>query len=205
MADTHDINVREILPWRKIESQRIADCKVFSVERNRSLMPRGDENRAYDFYVLHPSNWVNVIPITADGEAVFIEQFRHGIEKITLEIPGGAIDPEDASSQEAAARELYEETGFVADSYVFLGRNHPNPAMQSNYCDSFLALNARQVAVPSFQGTEDIAFKLVKLDRVPELIGSGRITHSLVLVAFYQLQLYQNGYALELPAGTSSL
>lgn len=192
MSEVKKSSEREILPWQKIETHRIAECKVFSVHRNRSLMPTASEEKAYDFYVLHPSNWVNVIPITARGEVVFIEQYRHGIEQITLEIPGGAIDAADSSSAEAAARELFEETGFVSDNFVFLGRNHPNPAMQSNYCDTFLALDARRICVPRFEGTEDIALKLIGLDEVPHVIKSGAITHALVLVAFYQFQLYQS-------------
>ncbi|MCC7529380.1 MAG: NUDIX hydrolase [Candidatus Melainabacteria bacterium] len=182
---------REILPWRKIESHKIADCKVFSLERNRALMPTGEANRAFDFYVLHPSHWCNVIPITDDGRVVFIEQYRHGIEKVTLEIPGGAVDPEDASSQYAAGRELFEETGFVANELTFIGRNHPNPALQSNFCDTFLARGAKQICEPTFQGAEDIKIKLVELDEVPHLIASGAITHALVLVAFYFLQLHE--------------
>lgn len=182
---------REILPWTKIESQRIADCKVFSVDRNRALMPTGDASRAYDFYILNPSQWCNVIPITDDGRVVFIEQYRHGIEKVTLEIPGGAVDPEDPTSQFAAGRELFEETGYAADELVFIGRNHPNPAIQSNYCDSYLARGARQLCEPTFHGSEDITIRLVELEEVPSLIASGAITHALVLVAFYFLQLHE--------------
>ncbi len=48
-----------------------------------------------------------MIPITDDGRVVFIEQYRYGIEKVTLEIPGGAVDPEDPSSHYAAGRELF--------------------------------------------------------------------------------------------------
>ncbi|HEY9785430.1 MAG TPA: NUDIX hydrolase [Candidatus Obscuribacterales bacterium] len=162
---------------------------MFSLDRNRALVDAGEESRAYDFYVLHPSNWVNVIPLTSEGEVIFIEQYRHGIEKVTLEIPGGAIDPDDESSLHAAKRELFEETGYVSEELTFLGRNHPNPAMQSNYCDTYLATNSRQVCVPTFAGSEDIRLRIVPLSQVPQLVKAGEITHALVLVAFYMFQL----------------
>lgn len=181
---------RKILPWKKLESKQIADCRVFSVSRQTSRASHKSE-RSHDFYVLHGSNWVNVIPLTAEHQVVLIEQFRHGIEEVTLEIPGGGIDENDENAEAAAARELLEETGFVAERFIRLGNNHPNPAIQSNICETFLALNVRQIQQPIFEGTEDIALRLVPLDSVPELVKSGQITHALVMVAFYLLNLYE--------------
>lgn len=175
--------------WETISSEQIADCRVFSVNRNLSA-PKGSEEH-HDFYVLHPNNWVNVIPITENNEVVLVEQFRHGISELTLEIPGGMVDPEDPSPQDAASRELLEETGYQASELIHIGRNHPNPAMQSNCCDTFLAKNVKRVIEPSFDRTEYIEIRLTPLDQIPLLIQTGRITHALVLVAFYYLDLHE--------------
>jgi ADP-ribose pyrophosphatase len=177
--------------WKTISSEKIADCKVFSVNRNICVSTAGRE-QPHNFYVLHPNNWVNVIPVTEDGQVVLVEQFRHGTGRVTLEIPGGMIDPEDESSAHAAARELLEETGYRAHELIHIGRNHPNPAIQSNYCDTFLATAARQIEKPRFEGTEYIELRLVGLHEVPELIRSGSITSALVIVAFHYLQLAQH-------------
>lgn len=181
--------VHQIPPWKVISSETIAECKVFSVNRNRSCVEIDETQKAHNFYVLHPSDWVNVIPVTDDGCVVLIEQFRHGIGQFTLEIPGGMVDPEDTSVQDAAARELLEETGFIAESWSLLGINHPNPAMQSNICHTYLATGARQIETPQFEGTENIAIKLVPLEQIHELISNGTITHALVIVAFHLLNL----------------
>ena len=78
------------LSWRRRSSEIVADCRVFRVRRDLSVSPhRGSE---HDFYVLESSDWINVIPLTADGEVVMIEQYRHGSEEVTLEIPGGMVD-----------------------------------------------------------------------------------------------------------------
>ncbi|HMZ81595.1 MAG TPA: NUDIX hydrolase [Acidobacteriota bacterium] len=183
----------EILPWRKLSTEQIADCKVFTVNRDRVCAPGEPDEKAHSFFVIHPANWVNVIPITPDGKVLLIEQFRHGIEQVALEIPGGMIDPEDPSPEAAAARELLEETGYRADEITILGKHFPNPAIQNNVCYSILARNVRQVQTPSMDGTEDIAMKLVPLEEIPELIASGAITHALVIVAFYYLELWKKG------------
>ncbi|MBY0546891.1 MAG: NUDIX hydrolase [Candidatus Obscuribacterales bacterium] len=176
--------------WKTISTEQIADCKVFSVNRNFCVSTEGRE-QAHNFYVLHPHNWVNVIPVTEDGQVVLVEQFRHGTGEFTLEIPGGMIDPEDLSPAHAAERELFEETGFVADTLVHIGRNHPNPAIQSNFCDTFFAPEAKQIAQPKFEGTEYIELKLVPLQEIPALIQARSITSALVIVAFHYLDLHK--------------
>lgn len=180
--------------WQTISSEQIADCRVFSVNRNLAT-PKGSEGRAHDFYVLHPSHWVNVIPITDNNEVVLIEQFRHGTGELTLEIPGGMVDLQDLSPRHAGARELLEETGYVGSDLIHIGRNHPNPAIQSNYCDTFLARGVKRIVEPQFDRNEYIEIRLTPIEEIPLLIQSGRITHALVIVAFYYLHLHEQSSA----------
>ena len=96
--------------------------------------------RQHAFYRLQGPDWVNVVALTREGELLVVEQFRHGIDAPTLEIPGGGCD--GAESPEAAARrELREETGFISGHWVALGSCTPNPATQNNRCHTFLALD----------------------------------------------------------------
>ncbi|MBX9671008.1 MAG: NUDIX hydrolase [Candidatus Obscuribacterales bacterium] len=181
-----------IRPWKKIQSEQIADCRVFTVHKKLSQRTSANSERTHDFYVFDSGDWVNIIPVTANGEVILIEQFRHGTEGFTLEIPGGSVDREDPSPQYAAERELLEETGYMAHRWVPLGQSHPNPAIQGNLCHTFLALDVRQIEVPEFSGTEEIAIRLVPLSEIPDLIRQGTITHALVMVAFYWLQLSED-------------
>lgn len=190
-SDVPESSVTEMHPWKNIKSEKIADCRVFTVHKKLSSKPFGTAERTRDFYVFDSGDWVNIIPVTSDGKVILIEQFRHGTEGFTLEIPGGGVDPEDPSAVYAAERELLEETGYAAESLTFLGESHPNPAIQNNRCYTFLANNVKWVQKPEFKGTEEIAIRLVPLNEVPELIRNGVITHALVLVAFYWLQLAQ--------------
>ena len=66
---------------------------------------------------------------------------------------------------------------------------HPNPAIQSNRCHSFVAFDVEQRHLPSFDSTEETEVVLVPLARIPHLIQSGEITHALVVVAFHWLGL----------------
>ncbi|MBK7747087.1 MAG: NUDIX hydrolase [Candidatus Obscuribacter sp.] len=179
------VEILSVRPWTTIKRELVADCKVFSVHCQTSERVAGE---AHDFYVFHPRNWVNVIPITADLQVVLIEQYRHGIEGLTLEIPGGMVDAEDASTLVAARRELLEETGYGGGETVFIGRNHPNPAIQSNICDTYLSLNVEYLQTPCFDTNEEVAIRMVPLKDIPALIFDGTISHALVIAAFHYLQ-----------------
>ncbi len=180
------------LLWENKESALVANCRVFSVYRNFAQSPNKGDVR--DFYVLKLFNWANIIPITEDGQVVLVKQYRHGTSQVTLEIPGGIVDLEDSDTKETARRELFEETGYESQELIFIGRHNPNPALQDNFCDTYLALNAKQTASPSFdkEGYEQIELALVPLSSIPQLITNGDIAHGVVITAFYFLGLYEN-------------
>ena len=176
--------------WRRERSEIIADCRVFKVRRDVSLSPRGDSR--HDFFVVEAGDWINVVPLTEGDEVVMIEQYRHGSEDVTLEIPGGMVDAGETPA-EAAARELMEETGYATTELINLGRVRPNPAIHNNWLHTFLARRAGFVRAPAFGQTEHCAVRRVPLADVPALIAEGVISHALVVVAFHRLALWQQG------------
>lgn len=131
---------------------------------------------------------MNVVALTADEQVVLIKQYRHGIDAVTLEIPGGIIEVGE-TPLDAGVRELREETGFAGDDAALLGQVHPNPAYQTNICYTALVRNARLAGEQHQDGGEDIVVRLVPLSDVPKLISEGHITHALVVAAFHFLEL----------------
>jgi ADP-ribose pyrophosphatase len=178
------------LAWERAASERVADCRVFTVRRDLSLSPR--DGTRHDFYVIEAPDWINVIPVTDAGEVVMIEQYRHGTGEVTLEIPGGMVD-EGETPRETAEREMLEETGYAACEVVPLGSLRPNPAIQNNWIHIFLARGAEFRSAPVFHGTEQTVVRLVPLADVPGLIAGGAITHSLVVAGFHLLALRERG------------
>ncbi|HEY0321860.1 MAG TPA: NUDIX hydrolase [Pyrinomonadaceae bacterium] len=178
----------EDFAWRRVESERVTDCRIFQVRRDLALNPRGGGE--HNFYCIEAVDWINIIPLTARNEVVMIEQYRHGADEVTLEIPGGMVD-EDETAETAAARELVEETGYRAREVLMLGRTRPNPAIQNNWLYSFLARDCRFEQEPAFDSSEWTVMRLVPLANIPALIAEGAITHALVIAAFHWLSLYR--------------
>jgi ADP-ribose pyrophosphatase len=170
-----------VKPWKRTGSKRIHGCSVFDLDSVTFLPPAGRPERS--FYVIEAPDWINVIPLTDDGQVLLVRQYRFGIEDFTLEIPGGMCDPGE-TPRVAAERELQEETGHAAESIAGIGWVHPNPAIQNNRCHTFVARGVRPAGRPDPDPDEE--FELVKepLERIPELIAEGKITHALVLAAF---------------------
>jgi ADP-ribose pyrophosphatase len=178
-----------IQPWKKLGSSPSGDYRIFKVRTDRLVSPR--TGAEHDFFVIDCPNWVNVIALTPGRELVTIQQYRHGSQAVELEIPGGMIDPRDASPVEAGVRELREETGYAGRNPRIIGQVLPNPAIMSNICYTVLVEDCVVRHPLQWDQGEDLVTVLTPLAQIPELVSQGRITHSLVVAALFHFQLLQ--------------
>jgi ADP-ribose pyrophosphatase len=180
-----------IKPWQRISSWPSGDFRIFQIRTDRLVSPR--TGKEHDFFVIDSANWVNVVALTPDDHIVMIEQYRHGSGKVELEIPGGMIDPGDASPQAAGIRELREETGYEGTRERLICQIAPNPAIMSNACYTVLVEGCSCRHPVEFDHSEDLVTRLVPVSEIPKLVASGKIQHSLVVVALYHYDLWKRG------------
>jgi 8-oxo-dGTP pyrophosphatase MutT (NUDIX family) len=178
-------------PWKKLGSRLLGDFRIFTIRSDRKVSPRTQSE--HDFFVIDSPPWVNVIAVTPDDHLVMVEQYRHGSNTVELEIPGGMMDPEDASPVAAGARELREETGYSGGEGRVLGEVYPNPAIQSNVCYTVLFEQCALKHELQWDPSEELVTRLVPVADIPSLVTGGRIKHSLVLVALYHFDLLRQG------------
>ncbi|MCX7908072.1 MAG: NUDIX hydrolase [Ignavibacteria bacterium] len=174
--------------WKTIEIGEAIDLKIFSAKWVRRENPKTGNKS--NFVILDSKDWVNIIPLTKDNKIVLVQQYRHGIDEITLEIPGGLIDQGETPLQ-AAKRECIEETGFYSeDNPIFLGKVRPNPAFLTNTCYTYLWKNVEKKFEPKFDQNEEVEIIIKDIKELYYMIRDGKIHHSIVLNAFLFFFLY---------------
>lgn len=177
-----------IHPWKKNRQKIDYDCGFFQVNLHHSSSPV--TGKEHPFYVLTTRNWTNVVALTREKKLIMVTQFRHGSQDLSLEVPGGALDPHE-KPLDAAKRELREETGHEASEWHLLGQVRPNPAILDNHCYLYLALDAKKVGDLRLDEAEELEVSFHDLSEIPDKIHSGEIQHSLVLAAFHLLDIFK--------------
>lgn len=171
--------------WEKKGDRSLAATRILDLREACYRHPvRGTER---DFIVINMPSWVVTVALTTDGQLVFVNQFRFGIDGFSLELPGGVIDlGEDPVA--AGVRELSEETGFAGRDARLLGSVHPNPAIQSNRCHFVLVESAIRVTSTDWDPDEEIGISTVPVVDALAWARAGRITHALTLNALFLLE-----------------
>jgi len=171
-----------IKPWKILESSYFRPrLRLDKVE-----LPNG---KFLDATIFEFRTWANVIALTKNNEVVLIKQYRHGVQEVLWEIPGGVVeDGEDPL--EGVKRELLEETGYTASEFIQVGALYPNPAIQTNTMYCFLALNAEKVTRQNLDDGEDIEVHLVPLKELVAMTKRGDFPHALQVAALFQALAY---------------
>jgi 8-oxo-dGTP pyrophosphatase MutT (NUDIX family) len=176
---------RQPARWPTVTQELRGRFRLFDLfETTRRSPTTGQEHR---FMRLEAPDWVNVVAITRDGHLVLVEQYRHGVDAATVEIPGGMVDPGEEPAA-AAVRELEEETGFTGGTVHLLGWVEPNPAFLTNRCWTYLVRDCVPDGTPRPDPSEEISLRLEPLSMFTGLIDDGTIRHSLVIAAHDHLQ-----------------
>lgn len=171
-----------IKPWKVLETSyfrprfRIDRCEL----ANGNLL---------DATIFEFRSWANVVALTRNNEVVLVRQYRHGVEDVLSEFPGGVVE-DDEDPADGAARELLEETGYRAAGLISIGKIYPNPALQTNTLHCFLALEAEKVNEQNLDAGEDIEVQLVALDEVVEMAKRGEFPHALQTAVLFQALAY---------------
>jgi ADP-ribose pyrophosphatase len=146
------------------------DSPYLRITRTIKCMPSGEQAT---FYVRHEADVAVCVPVTADGEIVLVQEYRHGPAKWLYEIPGGNVDRGETAC-EAVAREVLEETGFSGEV------KHLCSTWISAYSTAqkhiYIMWQARQTAAPTVAQGELFQVVRVSLEEFRVLVGSGQLT-----------------------------
>ena len=126
---------------------------------------------------------VIIVPITEDKETILVVQprvFRE--DTVGIEVPAGYIDANE-TPEEAALRELKEETGYVPEELIPLASYYQDQGISSSYNHTFLALNCKKVSEQHLDESEFISFINVRFSEALELVEDGTINDANSIIA----------------------
>jgi 8-oxo-dGTP pyrophosphatase MutT (NUDIX family) len=173
------------MEWKVLESEYLHNEPWLTIRKEKCELPNGTIMPAY--YIIEYPMWASVLALTKENKAVFVKQYRHGLGVVSIELPGGVVDAGETPEQ-GVRREIQEETGYVFESYEYLGKISPNPATSNNYMHMFLARGGEKVGEQRLDETEDVEAVLYTLDEVKELLRQNKIVQSLhCTTIFYAL------------------
>lgn len=163
----------EDLLWRDLDTRVFAHTPVFDVTEKHCENATGVQGK---YYVLSPRDWVVVLPVINDS-FVMVRQWRHGSASVTMEFPGGTMEPgEDPLA--AAHREMTEEIAYRAGRMTKLGTVNPNPALFENHFHIFLAEDLTPVGGQHLDADEFINIVQKPVEEVLASFGTGEYIHA---------------------------
>ncbi|AXL12464.1 NUDIX hydrolase [Microbacterium foliorum] len=152
-------------PWRVVDSEIVVADRWIRVRADDCR--DAEDLRIAPYYVLEYGDWISVLALDVDGNAIVVEEYRHGAGIIAVGTIGGGVEAGEASIA-AAARELREETGFEAQEIVGLGSTWANFGNHTNRVHHFLARGCVRVSDQTLDESEAIAVHIVSVDGLGE-------------------------------------
>lgn len=175
--------MNENLLWKSLEETTIIKDPWIDMRASTCLLPSGIT--ISPFYVNHLPDFAVVVAVTPERRVLLVRQYRHGVEKVLLELPAGGIEPGEDPAK-GAARELLEETGYKAEEMEFLFKIAPNATNCTSYAQCYLARNVRLAGTQHLDETESLELVQMEGEEVKRLLREGGFEQAVHVAALYR-------------------
>lgn len=175
--------MKKLEKWETVNSHMVINHRWCQVRRDEIKLPNG--KIVDDYFVYIKPDVAMVLPITENGEIVFVRQYRHALGDFFIELPAGHFEPNQEKAQIAAMRELTEETGYVASNLQKIATLYDKPGKDTNHIHLFLAENVIKVEEQQLDLTEEIEVLLIPQGEVFTKISQGEISVAGTVAALY--------------------
>lgn len=167
---------------KKLQQRSTRDVHAnpyWTYAHDRYVLPDGSEG---DYWWMKSRGSVLVVPRLGPDRFVLIRQFRYLNQRVSLEFPGGGL-PADMTPEDAAACELREEAGYIADRLHPLGVYNPCNGLTNELCYAFAADGLRQVG-QDLEPSEDIELVELDADAIRGAIRDGTLWDGMTMAAW---------------------
>jgi len=177
----------EELKWKKLSSEYLFKENWFTARKDRCI--RADGKIIDPYYVFEFPEWVTALAVTEDEKILMVKQYRHALNEVCIELPGGCVDKTDNNFEDAIRRELLEETGYAFKTVHALGRISANPSTNSNLMHMFVATGGKKIQEQNLDENEEIEVLSLDFEELFQLLDEKRIVQAMhVTTIFYALR-----------------
>lgn len=163
-------NIKTIA-WEKINETSFIDNKYLKAVTKRFKLSDGEER---DYTVIKGRDNVIALCLTEDNKVIVLEQFRTGPEKVLIDLPSGGVDKGETPEQ-AAKRELEEETGYTTDDTKLIGQCYASPTREGIYY-FVLAKNCKRISKPRESEKQLGDIMELTIEEFKEYLVNGNLT-----------------------------
>ncbi|MDR2471864.1 MAG: NUDIX hydrolase [Treponema sp.] len=170
------------LVWTEESRRTVYRSPVLSVRDTECRSPEGGLKT---FTVIDAADWVIAVPVIEQGGTrrfLMVRQWRHGSRELSVEFPGGVIEPGE-TSEAGARRELEEETAWTPGRLAKLGTMNPNPAIMSNRVHFYLAEDLSPLGGQNLDEDEFVEARWIDAAEVSAGMGKPPYVHALTAAA----------------------
>lgn len=171
------------MKWKTLSQQYLFQEPWLTARVDKVQLPTGAV--VDNYYVLEYPDWVNTIAIAEDGRFVFVRQYRYGLGKTLNELCAGVME-QGETPEEAARRELMEETGFGGGHWEEWMTISANPGSQNNIAHCFLATGVTLQGSQHLDRGEDVEVRFFTREEVYAMLRNGEIWQSLMAAPLWK-------------------
>lgn len=172
----------EILKWQKLSTRYLVKEKWATLRVDTCKLQNGTVKD--DYYVLEYPDWANAVALTKDQKLIFVRQYRHAADIISLELPGGVIEPgEDPAI--GIKRELLEETGYSFENTELIATLYANPATSTNRTFTYLLTGGVKTHDQHLDEHEILNVEEYTIAEAKQLLAENKIEQALHTAALF--------------------
>jgi len=166
-------------------SKKVFNGKLLHVYSDEANLPNGSVSSRE--WIKHPGASA-IVPIFENGDVMLIDQFRYPAKQIFLEVPAGKIDAGENPHQ-TAERELFEETGLIAEEMHYIGHFFPAIGYADEVIHIYVAMNITS-GENKTDNDEFVQKKRMPFSKAIEMVHLGEINDGKTICSLLRAQKY---------------